>query len=139
MVHDASIAVFLRKADECLAGAESEFANNRFHNAANRCYYACFLGAVYALRWAGTQPVGSTDAWSHAFVQAQFASQLIGRLKRYPTEIRDTLSRTFILRRTADYTVDEISQTQASRALVRVRAFLAAIHREGIEQYGQAT
>jgi uncharacterized protein (UPF0332 family) len=130
MVQELSIAVFLKKADESLAGAESEFANDRFHNVANRCYYACFLGAVYALRQAGTQPVGTTDAWSHAFVQAQFASQLIGRLKRYPAELRDTLSRTFILRRTADYTMDEISQTQASRGLERARSFLAAIHRD---------
>src|SRR6478672_5496481 len=117
MVQDASIAIFLRKADECLAGAESEFANDRFHNVANRCYYACFLAAVAALRQAGTQPAGSADAWSHAFVHAQFASQLIGRLKRYPAELRDSLSRTFILRRTADYTIDEVSQAQATRAL----------------------
>lgn len=85
-------------------------------------------GAVYALREAGTQPAGSGDAWSHAFVQAQFAGQLVGRLKHYPAELRDTLSRTAIMRRTADYTIDEVSQTQAARALERARTFLAAIH-----------
>jgi len=127
MVRDSAIGVFLKKADESLAGAESEFANERYHNAVNRCYYACFLGAVYALRRAGTQPVRSSDAWSHAFVQAQFAAQLVNRLKRYPAELRDTLSRTFILRRTADYTLDEVSQTQASRALERARTFVAAV------------
>src|SRR5579871_4109833 len=127
MVQDAFVAIFLRKADESWARADSEFANDRFHNCANRCYYACFLAAVYALREAGTQPVSGQDAWSHAFVQAQFTGQLIRRSKRYPDALRDTLSRTFILRRTADYTLDEVSQTQAARALDRTRAFLAAI------------
>jgi uncharacterized protein (UPF0332 family) len=129
MTPEPAYALLLRKAQECLAGAESEFVNDRFHNCANRCYYACFLAAVFALRDAGTQPVSGQDAWSHAYVQAQFTGQLIRRAKRYPDALRDTLSRTFILRRTADYTLDEVSQTQAARALDRARTFLAAIER----------
>ena len=35
-------AIFLAKAEESLAGAESEYANGRYNNCANRCYYACF-------------------------------------------------------------------------------------------------
>jgi hypothetical protein len=30
--------VFLAKAEESLAGADSEFANGRYNNCANRCY-----------------------------------------------------------------------------------------------------
>jgi len=131
MVQESSAEIFLRKAEESLAGAASEFASSRFHNCANRCYYACFLAAVYALRRAGTQPTGRSDAWSHAFVQAQCAGQLIDRLKRYPADLRDTLSRTLILRRTADYTMDEVSRTQAARALDRARSFVAAVRQEG--------
>jgi uncharacterized protein (UPF0332 family) len=40
MVEQGSI--MLKKALESLAGAESEFANARYNNCANRCYYACF-------------------------------------------------------------------------------------------------
>jgi hypothetical protein len=41
--------VFLLKAEESLSGAESEFANDRNNNCANRCYYACFQAAIAAL------------------------------------------------------------------------------------------
>ena len=40
---------FLAKAQESLAGAESEFAAGRYNNCANRCYYACFQAAIHAL------------------------------------------------------------------------------------------
>src|SRR5205823_6359850 len=41
------------KALESLAGAESELANGRYNNAANRAYYACFQAAIAALQRAG--------------------------------------------------------------------------------------
>ena len=41
--------IFLDKAAESFAGAESELANGRFNNCANRCYYACFQAAIVAL------------------------------------------------------------------------------------------
>ncbi len=34
--------LFLVKAEESLAGAESEYTSGRYNNCANRCYYACF-------------------------------------------------------------------------------------------------
>lgn len=40
--------VFVRKAEQSLAGAESEFINGRFDNCANRAYYACFVRRVGA-------------------------------------------------------------------------------------------
>jgi uncharacterized protein (UPF0332 family) len=66
-------ALFLSKAEESLAGAESELANGRYNNCANRCYYACFQAAVSALMRAGVRPSGRAAEWGHAFVQATFA------------------------------------------------------------------
>ena len=43
---DGSTGVYLRKAEESLEGANSEFVNGRYNNAVNRCYYACFQAAV---------------------------------------------------------------------------------------------
>ncbi len=61
---------YFAKAQESLAGAESEFANARYNNCANRCYYACFQGAVSALIRAGIRPRGNPPQWGHSYVQA---------------------------------------------------------------------
>lgn len=119
---------FLVKAVESLAGAESEFANGRFANAANRCYYACLQAAIAALIQAGIRPSG--DHWGHGFVQAQFARQLINQHKRYPSGLRDTLARNLELRHAADYQPRPVRQVRALRALQRTRLFVEAIVRE---------
>ena len=120
--------MYLLKAEESLAGAESEFANGRYNNCANRCYYACFQTAIAALQLAGVTPRGST--WGHAFVQARFAGQLINRRKIYPANLRDVLLRTLTLRQTADYAPDSVSQVEAARAIRRTRGFVEAIWSE---------
>jgi uncharacterized protein (UPF0332 family) len=126
------VAVFELKALETLAGAESEYVNGRFDNCANRCYYACFLAAVAALAKNGVmRPGGARAQWAHAFVQAQFVTQLIDRRNVFPGSLRDTLSRTATLRRAGDYTTDEVSQIQAERALRRAREFDRATQRGG--------
>jgi uncharacterized protein (UPF0332 family) len=112
-----------------VAGAESEFDNRRYNNCANRCYYACFQAAISALIQAGAQSGGGQ--WSHAFVQAQFAGQLISRRKLYPSPLRDTLARLLMLRHLADYEHDQVSHTQAPRALRRTREFVGAILAKG--------
>lgn len=125
--------LFLAKALESLAGAESEFANGRYHNCANRCYYACFQAAISALQRAGIAPGRASGEWSHAYVPGQFDGQLINRRKLYPTALRGTLARTYRLRETADYTEDVVTQTQASRMLRSTRTFVQVIER-GAEQ-----
>lgn len=62
---DNRVVIYLTKAVESLAGAESEFANGRYNNCANRCYYACFQAAVAALFAAGLTPQGTRTVWSH--------------------------------------------------------------------------
>ena len=122
---DEARRVFLLKGEESLSGAESEFANARYNNCANRCYYACFQAAIAALLTEGIQSRG--EQWSHTFVQGQFVGQLVNRRKRYAASLRDVLARTLILRQTADYEPDQVTSLRASRALRRTREFVEAI------------
>ncbi len=121
--------LFLSKARESLAGAESEFANGRYNNCANRCYYAAFQAAVAALDEHGFVPARGRghSTWSHEALPATFVGELINRRKVYPGKLRETLARTASLREAADYTHDLISETQASRALRRTRTFVETI------------
>jgi uncharacterized protein (UPF0332 family) len=118
-------AIYLVKAEESLLGAESEFANRRYQNCANRAYYACYQAGVAALLQAGIRPSGSR--WGHDTVQAQFVGELINRRKRYPSDLRDSFERLYLLRQTADYAVGLISEIQAARAIRRARAFVTTV------------
>ena len=123
--------LFLEKARESLAGADSEFAQGHYDNCANRCYYACFQAAIWALDRAGIRPRGASGEWSHAFVPAQFDGQLIGRRKVYSPELRTVLARNYALRERADYEPGPVSQTETSRALRRARSFVQAMASNG--------
>ena len=125
MLDDATI--FLAKAEESFAGAESEFINDRFNHCANRCYYAAYQAAIYALHKAGLRLVGVTDAWSHEFVRSQFIGQLINRRKVYPASLRSTLEDNRALRQAADYKRENVTEVRAARAVRRTDDFLQAI------------
>ena len=84
---DAEVLVWIARAEESLAGAESEFAAGRYNNCANRCYCACFHAAIAALVRDGIVSAGDHSQWPHSFVQAQFAGVLIGRRTRYPAAL----------------------------------------------------
>lgn len=71
--------VYLIKAVASLVGAESEFANGRYDNCANRCYYAVFQAAIAALTHAGLTAERGGRTWDHGFVQAEFIGRLINR------------------------------------------------------------
>jgi uncharacterized protein (UPF0332 family) len=120
-------SLFFEKALESLAGAESEFANDRFNNAANRCYYAMFQAAIVALTRAGVTPRGREGQWSHAFVPAAFDGELINRRTLYPASLRGSLNRTYKLREKADYQQAVVSRTEAARAVRRAQEFVAAV------------
>lgn len=126
--------IYLEKAAESLEGAESEFINHRYDNAANRSYYACFQAAIAALTEDGTQLPGPHEEWGHAFVQAQFIGQLINRRKRYPTNLRHTLEQNYRLRVTADYTRDQVTEIRAARAIRRAEEFVGAVRGAGGRQ-----
>jgi uncharacterized protein (UPF0332 family) len=109
------VTVYLGKASESLAGAESELANGRYNNCANRCYYACFQAAIAALLRAGVEPTGSQ--WSHEFVQARFSGDLINRRKLFPPTLRRILRDTLVIRHAADYGEGKVGEREAERAL----------------------
>jgi uncharacterized protein (UPF0332 family) len=119
-------AEFLAKAEESLAGAESEQAAGRHNNCANRCYYAAFQATVAALIRAGVTPRGPRTEWGHDFVQAEFA-RLISRRKLYPTERRGTLMTLMALREQADYDPDPVSAREVSQAMRSARSFVALV------------
>jgi uncharacterized protein (UPF0332 family) len=116
-------AIFLVKAEESLSGAESEFANSRYNNCANRCYYSCYQAAIYGLLVTGIAPRGQRVQWEHSFVQAAFIGELLNRRKHYPASLRDVLGKNLGLRVKGDYEPSQVTQIEASRALQRVREF----------------
>jgi uncharacterized protein (UPF0332 family) len=122
---------FVDKSIESLAGAESEFVNERYNNVANRAYYAVFQAAIVALQRAGIAP--PREEWSHEFVPGHFDGVLINQRHLYPTELRGVLSRNAAVRLSADYDEDPVTQTEAIRALRRSRAFVQAIQTPGGE------
>ncbi|MGH2346404.1 MAG: HEPN domain-containing protein [Chloroflexota bacterium] len=122
---------FLDKAEECLRGADREFGDGRYNNCANRCYFACFQAAVYALLLAGDIPTNDRAMLGHDFVQARFVGHLINRRKVYPASLRDVLARNLVHRHIADYSVNGVTGTQAARAPARTRLFLDAIRAVG--------
>lgn len=131
MTTDTEIQLFLLKAQESVASAESEFANRRYNSCANRCYYACFQAAIAALLRASIQPTTPHGEWGHAFVQSQFAGQLVNRRKLYPATFRDTLVSLHALRLTADYESAPVNATRVARALRQAGELVQRIHEGG--------
>lgn len=121
---------YLSKAEESLDGAESECANRRFNNCANRAYYAAFQAAISALVRKGIRAKRG-EQWSHAFVQAEFVGELINRNRRYPSTLRRMLSDLLLLRSHADYRPNDVSEIEAQRALRKSREFFKAIQSGG--------
>lgn len=121
------VEIYLRKSEDSLAGATSEFANGRYDNCANRAYYACFQAAIAALLQAGIGTPSQAEQWGHDYVQARFTGELINRRKRYPAMFRDTLIRGLLLRQTADYKTQRVSDVRASRGLARAHEFVTTI------------
>lgn len=129
MTADIAIQTFWAKALENLASAASEAASRRYNASANRAYYAAFQAAIVALLREGIRPQGGQ--WGHAFVQSQFAGQLVTRRKVYPAALRDTLPRLEELRERADYGLAHVSQAQAERALRRAEDLIGHVERGG--------
>ncbi|MDQ1301559.1 MAG: hypothetical protein QG637_1481 [Chloroflexota bacterium] len=127
---DADSLAYLDKAIESLAGAESEYANNRYNNCANRCYYAMFQAAIAALIAAGIRPAGVRAQWEHAFVQARFAGVLVKRRKLYPSELARSFELAQSARLTADYGIGSISEKEAGRALSKARVLVTGVQEQ---------
>ena len=114
---------YLSKARESLSGAQSELANARYNNAANRAYYASYQAAIVAMIRAGIM----RSFWSHDEVQALFAGQLIGRRKLYPSAMRSVLNELSVLRTRGDYEVRTVSRSAAEHAVRDAEHFLGRL------------
>jgi uncharacterized protein (UPF0332 family) len=123
--------VFLVKAEENLAAAQSEFVNGRYNSCASRAYYSCYQAAIYALTQAGIRSTGNQREWSHEFVQAQFNGVLINRRRVYPASLRGVLNQNYMLRLMADYGTDQVTEVRAGRAVGRTEHFLDAVLQGG--------
>ena len=129
---DGDAAIYLAKAAESLLTAESEFASGRYNSCANRCYYACFQAAIAAMIMEGFR--GPGGRWPHTFVHSVFSGQLVNRRHLYPAQLRSTLDDLQVLRNRADYTIDVITHTEASRGLRRCREFVTSVQQKGAER-----
>lgn len=124
---DTDSLAYLDKAIESLVGAESEYANQRFNNCANRCYYAMFQAAIAALIAAGIRPAGVRAQWDHEFVQARFAGVLVKRRKLYPSDLVSSFAPTQRVRLTADYDPISVGKRGAERVLESARKLVTAV------------
>jgi uncharacterized protein (UPF0332 family) len=119
--------IYVAKAVESLAAAQSEFAAARYNACANRAYFACFQAAVAALLAASVRPVDPKGEWSHEFVQSQFNGRLVNRRKLYPAHLRRVLRDTMEVRDKADYTLSSVSERVGRRVLQQAEEFVQAI------------
>ncbi|MFN8593065.1 MAG: HEPN domain-containing protein [Thermomicrobiales bacterium] len=132
MSDDWNAEMYSQKAHESLAGAESEYTNERYNNAANRAYYTAFQAAIAALLREGIR--AREGRWAHTFVQSEFVGKLINRRHRFTPDLRDALSDLQSLRRDADYRDGTITRADARDAIRRSRAFVEAIRQENEAQ-----
>lgn len=118
--------VTLDRARESLQAAELCFREALMNSAASRAYYAMFQAAQAALASSGL----ARAEWSHAGLQAAFATELVHRRKLYPTTFRDYLSVGLGVRHAADYGRAGVSSKIAQRMVRRATAFLGAVEEE---------
>lgn len=116
---------YLGKSRECLIGAQSEFANGRFNNAASRAYYAAYNAAIAALLRAGF--TSRNNQWGHDEVMARFSGDLISRRKLYPAAFRRMLYDLSKARITADYGLALANREIARSAFETSRIFVNRI------------
>ena len=113
------------KARENLDSARGDLSAGRWNACARSAYYACYQAAIAALMKEGI--LDTYGKWSHSFVQASFAEQLVQRRKVYPSSLRTVLSENSNLRLRADYSPDTVSQRAARGAVRRAEQFLREI------------
>ncbi|MGH2559751.1 MAG: HEPN domain-containing protein [Thermomicrobiales bacterium] len=128
VIDDVADAVrYLAKAENSLTGAGRQYWNGRFDNSANRNYYACFQAAIAALIQAGIRLEKRADRWPHEFVISRFVGDLIHKRHQFPPELRRELDEIQLVRHSADYKSESITEFEAYRALRRTRLFVKAV------------
>jgi len=113
----------LDRAQESLRAAELCLQEGYVNSAASRAYYAMFQAAQVALEYIGS----GRSVWSHAGLQAAFATECIHRRKIYPATFRNHLAPGLEIRQEADYGLTGVSQKATQRLLQRALAFVPAV------------
>ncbi len=93
---------YREKARGSLKSARILFEADCYNSRVSRCYYAMFQMAVAALAQLGIHPPRE-ERYSHAWVQAAVARELIHRRKIFPMNLARALPDALELRREADY------------------------------------
>lgn len=113
----------IERAQESLQAAKVCLQAGYVNSSVSRAYYAMFQAAQVALAAIGL----GRATWSHAGLQASFATELISRRKMYPSVLRDYLSVGLRVRHAADYGDPGVSRKVAERTLRRATAFVTAV------------
>lgn len=116
----------LGHAREVLEAAQVCFAQQLYHSATSRAYYAMFWAAQVALAHAGIR----RSEWSHPALQASCVRELVRTRKRYPALLGQYLNRALQLRLDADYRLKGVGQRQATQAVRWAQEFVTAVTEE---------
>ncbi|HLH22588.1 MAG TPA: HEPN domain-containing protein [Chloroflexota bacterium] len=119
-------AIYLTKAEQCLAGAALAVRHGQYNNAANRAYYAAFQAAIAALSRAGVQP-STPRYWAHDFVLREYCARLARPHGAYPPQSAPQFKALQDERLKADYEVELLSRASGERALALAQEFVAAV------------
>ena len=119
-------AIYLAKAEQCLAGAALAVAHGQYNNAANRAYYGAFQAAIAALTTAGVEPPTSRY-WAHDFVLREYCLRLAGPGGAYAPSSGAVLKALQDERLKADYEVELLSRASGERAVVIARQFVDTV------------
>ena len=121
-------ASYLAKARQNLAAAEAARDAGQFDASASRAYYGAFQAAVAALWVEGIRPRPDlAGTLPHSAVQSEWSGRLVYRRKLYPPELRSTLQVLYLLRITADYRVDQVTEREARSACRISRQFVQMV------------
>ncbi|HZU04933.1 MAG TPA: HEPN domain-containing protein [Chloroflexota bacterium] len=119
-------AIYLAKAEQCLAGAELAVAYGQYNNAANRAYYAAFQAAIAVLCAAGIQPP-TPRYWAHDFVLREYCHQQGAGASIWAPGSGAVLKALQDERLKADYDIEPLGAASGRRALALAREFVAAV------------
>lgn len=120
--------IWMEKAAENLAAAQSGFDHGRFNACANRLYYAMFQAGIAAFAKAGSLPAGGRVG--HDWLQANFSGQFIHRRKLFPARFKSYLPAAYRIRALADYEAISVSKNIAANELKKAKECVDAVKLE---------
>ncbi len=115
------------KAKESLKAARILFEAECYDSCVSRCYYAMFQMAIATLHQQGIYP---PMGYSHAWVQAAVARELVHRRKLLPARLVGAMPDALKLRVEADYSESSLGRRRAQRLLRTCQEFIGCLLEE---------